>query len=405
MAGQMNFAQLFFMITSRPTKKKKNRSVFYRVSAWLHLWLGLVSGIIVVIVSITGAILTFEQELRVLLQPYQTVEDHGKPFLPPSVLKQKTIEGYKIPGISHVIYRGRNRSTIITWYGDRKNFLITWINPYTGKLLKQQPLEEDFYRIMLTGHYQLWLPRNIGQPLVAYATLIFVITLITGMVLWWPKKWTRSTRQQSFFIKTKASFKRLNYDLHNVLGFYSLLIALILALTGMVYGMKWFSNSVYWTASGGEKSKGRFERIKSDSTLTAVRNIPDEDFIYNKVLARKIDLSTVDVTIGFPYGKAGAWNLDLNPKPGTRYLETSESYEQHSVKLLKAGMPYGQGNGGDTIMKLNYDLHVGAIGGILTKIIAFLVCVISASLPITGFIIWLPKGNKKKNKKPKAALV
>ena len=392
------------MITSRPTKKKKDRSVFYRISAWLHLWLGLVSGIIVVVVSITGAILTFEDELRVLLQPYQTVADQGKPFLPPSVLREKTIKGYGIPNISHVIYRGRHRSTIITWYGDRKNFLITWINPYTGELLKQQPLEQDFYRIILTGHFQLWLPRNIGQPLVAYGTLIFVITLITGMVLWWPKKWTKSTRQQSFFIKTKASFKRLNYDLHNVLGFYSLLIALILGLTGMVYGMRWFSDALYWTASGGQKSHGRFERLKSDSTLTAVREIPDEDFLYNKILARKVDLSKTDVTIGFPSGKAGAWNVDINPKPGTRYLETSDSYEQHSGKLLKTGPAFGKGNGGDLVMKLNYDLHVGAIGGILTKIIAFLVCVISASLPITGFIIWLPKGNKKSKKSKQKAL-
>lgn len=48
-------------------------------------------------------------------------------------------------------------------------------------------------------------------------------------------------------------------------------------------------------------------------------------------------------------------------------------------------------------MQLNYDLHVGSIGGIWTKIIAFLVCIILASLPVTGFIIWW--GKKKKGKK------
>jgi len=58
----------------------------------------------------------------------------------------------------------------------------------------------------------------------------------------------------------------------------------------------------------------------------------------------------------------------------------------------------GKENGGDKMMRLNYDLHVGSIGGITTKIIALLVCIISASLPITGFIIWLGKKKKPKGK-------
>ena len=50
---------------------------------------------------------------------------------------------------------------------------------------------------------------------------------------------------------------------------------------------------------------------------------------------------------------------------------------------------------------MNYDLHVGQIGGLTTKIIAFLASLICASLPITGFIIWLGKRKKSKSKKVK----
>lgn len=380
--------------------KKKNRSLFYKVSAWLHLWLGLVTGIVVVIVSITGAVLTFEEELRLLFQPYQTVEDTGKPFLPPSALAAAAKQQYKIAGVSAVIYRGRTRSAVVPWYGDRKNFLVNYLDPYTGKPLYSQPLNSDFFRIMIEGHYQLWLPRNIGQPIVCYSTLIFVITLLTGLVLWWPKKWNPSTKRQSFYIKTKGTLKRLNYDLHNVLGFYALLIAMVLGLTGMVFGIQWFSKSVYWAASGGATKA--FERASSDTTLTAQSAIPDEDLLFERLQKNKVDMAHQTITFGYPFGKAGAWSVAINPSTnGLRYKEQRSSFEQHSVKLLKAEPTFAAANGGEKMSRLNYDLHVGSIGGITTKIIAFLVCVISASLPVTGFIVWLGKKRKQRVKREK----
>lgn len=325
----------------------------------------------------------------------------SKEFLPPSKLAEAVKKKYHIEGVSAVIYRGKDRSVVIPWYGDRKNMLVNYVNPYTGEALYSQRLDDDFYRIMIVGHYQLWMPRNIGKPIVAYSTLIFVITLLSGLVLWWPKRWTKSTRKQSFFVRTNASFKRLNYDLHNVVGFYALAIALILGLTGMVYGMQWFSDAVFWSASGGKKQE--FNRAVSDSTVVARYDLPDEDLIFNQIRQSKTDMYSQNITFGYPYGKAGAWSVAFNPKPNTRYQERSDYYEQHSLKLLKSDLSFAKLNGGEQMIKLNYDLHVGSIWGIGTKIIAFLACIISASLPITGFIIWLGKGKKKKKQRYSAS--
>ena len=376
--------------------KKKNRSLFYRISAWLHLWIGLATGIEIIIVSLTGAVLTFEEELRLLFQPYQKIQDQGKPFLPPSKLAASAKQEYKIAGVSAVIYRGRDRSAVVPWYGDPKNYLVNYLNPYTGKPLYSQPLNSDFYRIMIEGHYQLWLPRTIGQPVVAYSTLLFVITLISGLVLWWPKKWTGSAKKQGFFIKTKATLKRLNYDLHNVLGFYALLVAIVLGLTGMIFGMQWFSKTVYWTASGGVKQA--FERASWDTTLTAINTVPDEDLLFQRLQKANVNRTGQMITFGYPFGKSGVWNLAVNPVMGKRYQEQSSYFEQHTLKLLKADPSFSAANGGEKMMRLNYDLHVGSIGGITTKIIAFLACIISASLPVTGFIIWLGKKRKQSGK-------
>jgi len=366
-------------------KTKKNRSLFYRISAWLHLWLGLVTGIVVVIVSITGAALVFEQELRVLLDPYQTVEANNRNFLPPSVLKHAAMKKYNLPAVSAVVYQGKNRSAVVPYYGDRSKYQLIYIDPYSAEILHYQLLSKDFFRIMLEGHYNLWLPRKFGKPIVAYSTLIFVITLVTGIVLWWPKNLNKTNVQKSFKIKWTAKWKRINYDLHNVVGFYSLLFALILGLTGMVYGMKWFSDAMYWTASGGKSFA--YNKMASDTTLVRSGIMEDEDVLFKQLVNKKADLDNQFLTIGYPFGKAGVWNISLNPRADSRMRDSSESFEQVSLKKLEKPVE----NGGDLLLGLNYDLHVGSVGGFTTKIIAFLVCIICASLPVTGFIIWWPK--------------
>ena len=68
--------------------KKRGKSIFRTINDWLHLWLGLVSGLIVFIISITGCIWCFQKEISSLTQPYQFVKTEDKPYLSPSTLKK-----------------------------------------------------------------------------------------------------------------------------------------------------------------------------------------------------------------------------------------------------------------------------------------------------------------------------
>ena len=54
---------------------------------------------------------------------------------------------------------------------------------------------------------------------------------------------------------------------------------------------------------------------------------------------------------------------------------------------------------GEKVRDYNFDIHTGAVGGIVGKTIAFFVSLFSASLPVTGFLIWWGR-RRKKRKKP-----
>src|SRR5690606_12189087 len=73
------------------------------------------------------------------------------------------------------------------------------------------------------------------HPVVAYSTLIFIIVMISGLVLWWPKKWKGKRLRRSFWPKWSVKWKRLNYDLHNIIGFYSFLLGVAIGITGLFF--------------------------------------------------------------------------------------------------------------------------------------------------------------------------
>lgn len=113
-----------------------------------------------VIVSLTSAALVYEEDLRLALQPYQTIVPQKEQFLPPSQIAEKVITQYEIDGISSVIYRGANRTAIVPWYGDRDNMAVHLVNPYTGEGLKKQYLAKHFKQRMRI-EYSIWLKKII----------------------------------------------------------------------------------------------------------------------------------------------------------------------------------------------------------------------------------------------------
>ena len=397
---------------SSPKKKSKD-SLFTRINKWLHLWLGLASGVIVLIVCITGCIWVFNEEITGLLEPETNIAKQNLPVLTPSQLSSVAKKAFPDKTISYAQYlQGRTITVNLknpNEQGRRGGGVTLKLNPYTGEVIKKEVRkkgETDFFRVILNGHRFLWLPFAIGRPIVNYGTLVFVILLITGLIWWYPKKWNKSTVDKSFKIKWGASFKRVNLDIHNVLGFYSLILLLFIALTGMVYGISWYSEGLYWVTTGGKTLEGRGggRRLQSDS-LQAGKFSPEQamDLAWLKVISKHPksegfyyafpDTARAKATIG----------ITVYPTAGQFYNSLSYTFDQHTVKELKNddiyAVAYAESDFGGKLRKMNYDIHVGSILGLPGKVLAFLASLIGASLPITGFLIWYGRKFKKKNSK------
>jgi len=377
---------------------------FKKAIGWLHLWLGLISGSIMFIVCITGCIWVFQEEITDLTQPWNNIAIEAKPILLPSQINAAATKQF--PGKEiHGFYYQEGKSICVYISHEEEYDYYLYINPYTGKVLHiddHKANSFDFFRFILNGHRFLWLPWKIGRPIVNYATLTFVVLLITGIILWWPKNKSAAKQRFSFKWKDTTKWKRKNYDLHNILGFYAMIFLLLIALTGMQWGLKWFNQSLYWIGSGGESKNERTELFSDTlhipSNLSVTNNL---DKAWIKVLSDIPD--PFNVFMDYPHADEAGSTIGffVTPKKLGHFQYEQYNFDQYSLKEVSVSKSskYKNAKAVDIMERLYYVLHVGEILGFPGKCIAFLASLTGASLPVTGVYIWW--GRRKKEKKEK----
>jgi uncharacterized iron-regulated membrane protein len=82
----------------------------------------------------------------------------------------------------------QTNDTALTYFGAVNYFKSAFINPYDGSITGFRDYKYDLFTIVKYAHWSLLLNTKYGQPIVGWATLLFVILLLSGLVLWWPKK-------------------------------------------------------------------------------------------------------------------------------------------------------------------------------------------------------------------------
>lgn len=377
---------------------------------FIHRWLGLISGLVVLIVSLTGACLVFEEDFTLWGKNHAFIAPRQQAFQSPATLLQAAAA--EAPGgmSAASIWYGTAKRSAIVKFNDQENHshAEVYINPYNAEVIAideedQDEHEAGFFHFMEEGHIHLWLPEEIGRPIVGYSTLAFTIILLTGLIWWYPKKWNKGTARKSFLIKWGARFKRLTIDLHNVPGFYVLLIALTLAITGLYFSFGWVGKLTYWFASGGKPPIA----VQFPMSDTSSNNQKTKDELLNNIWQRYAgdqEREWQQLIINIPSVPTATWLVAENTYKTSSHAVNLHFYDQYSgEELFKRNADTGDIIATDIAyrsMLYHYNLHLGRIGGATTQWIAFLACLVCASLPLTGFLIWYNRnwGKKKKTR-------
>lgn len=371
------------------------KKTFRQIASQLHLWLGVSSGLVVFIVALTGSILVFEEELEPVLYPgFHIVEaPNNQSPLPLDNLRAAVVSRYPEQRIAHIAIEPHAERTVI--FGlvkgkKEKDVLSVAVNPYTAEITDTRRENEAFFHVVQQLHRYLCLEET-GKAITGVATITFIVIMITGLVLWWPKR--KQTRQR-LTIKWNAKFRRLNWDLHAVFGFYVLPFTFIIALTGLVWSYKWVNNMIYLTFDGRPQQKreapANIGIINGASTGTLAKITAETNRLLNHPGRIQFTLPESD-SLSITVSKA---NDDASIANVVDFLY----FDQTDGKLISKRL-YDDETKGMKVRRLVFPIHTGSIWGWPTKILAFIVALIAASLPVTGVIIWVGRKFKKKEKK------
>ncbi|AZA52615.1 PepSY-associated TM helix domain-containing protein [Chryseobacterium sp. G0201] len=393
---------------------KKKVSSTKKWSAKLHLWFGLSIGIIVFIVSLTGTMYIFKDEIqnqlrkRVIFVKAETITQRP---LSIEILREKVAlelnEKYPISSVE--IPLDKNKSYEFLYYEkDKKawNYFdevkinkLIYVNQYTGQILGIYNEKYDLFPILKAIHWSLLLNSDWGKYVIGIPIVLFIIMLITGIILWWPKNKKMRNGRFYFDWKNVKTWKRKNYDLHNILGFYASFIALIVSISGIYFAYPWVKNTFNFALSGYIELPKEKE-IKSPDSLLAKSKA-----VFDLTAEETRKLYSTSSSFRIPLNGKNKKGKELKNIPISVYGEDGKFairnqvvFDKYSGKLL-ANKPHQNLNNAEKYANANYDIHTGSYFGLFGKIIWFITGLICTSLPVTGFLVWLGKQKKKGIKK------
>lgn len=377
--------------------------VFFRN---IHLYLGLTVGLVVVITCFTGAVLVFEEELQHAFHQTRYYVQPGREKLPLQqlvhALRQRS-PGAEITSVK--IYHLNNRSVEINFNfpvtktahikakpagpvpgrGQDNNRRTAYLHPYSGEVIEIYNYRDTFFYTMFDLHRWL-LSGAVGKLIVGVCTLIFLFILVTGIILWWPKN--KAILKQRLKIKWNAGWKRINHDFHIVLGFYSAIVLFVFAFTGLAWSFEWFNAGIYKITNSPQQAPMPPKSIMVPGTKPISL---DEAFKFAGSNQQNIVFSNVNV----PKDSTGAFSISTLSLDALHQSATNVVYlDQYNGQRL-GQLSYNQRSLGARVRSTFKPVHTGAIFGLPSKIIAFIACLLGATFPITGTILWINRLRKK----------
>lgn len=362
----------------------------------IHLWLSVPFGLIITLVCFSGAMLVFEKEVTQLFNGgLYTVEKAGGRPLPVGVLADKVAqtlpEGVRVTGVTVSSDPEKAYSVSIS----KPHRAAVIVNQYTGEVKGRQE-RNAFFAAMFSLHR--WLMDNgrpegrpaYGKIIVGISTIMFVIALVSGIIIWWPK--TRRALRNSLKLTLRKGRFRLWHSLHVAGGMYAVLLLLVMSLTGLTWSFSWYRTAFYAAfgvevsakgATHGSKAAGndrKAGRNGDDGKRTATMNTAVWQQVYDRLHAGNPDAHSITISDGTATVSSAAFG---NTRAADRYTFDVSTGRITSVTKYADAARQGKLRG------WIYSVHVGSFGGLLTRLMWFAAALFGATLPLTGYYLWL----------------
>ncbi|MCM1176301.1 MAG: PepSY domain-containing protein [Bacteroides sp.] len=388
----------------------------------IHLWLSVPFGVCITLICFSGAMMVFEKEITELCRHdlYFVKEVNSAPLPLDSIMKTVSAalpDSVSVTGVT--ISPDPERAWQVSLSKPRRASM--YVDQYTGEI-KGRYERLPFYNTMF--HLHRWMmgdSKGAGKMVVGISTLVLVFILLTGLLMWLTNR--KKPLKKSLAISFTKGWPRFWHDLHVAGGIYVTIFLLALALTGLTWSFSWYRNGLYKVfgvetsapvavQKGGESQAGRSHGEGKPERTPGVEEAKPEmankgegvarhdrgqqhghggaskspyahwQDVYDHLVQSCPDYRQITISNGsasiVPKGRTSM-------RAGDRYDFNPRNGEITSLK------PYKEQDRAAKVRSALYTVHVGSWGGLVTRILTFLAALIGATLPLTGYYLWIKR--------------
>lgn len=352
----------------------------------LHLILSIIFAIPLLVVGVTGGILSYQHELEELINlNVVKVEKMGKMLSVEKILQNFSEQaGVKQPAR---LVLPKNENEAIKIYASNSDAYL--VDPYTAQIIGKD-YGVTFVRVAMSLHRNLGLALagnktagEVGKQIVGASTVAMIVLVISGVWLHFP----RLKRKFAEAIKPNFKLKKyaLFHNLHTSLGVLSAVIYLVVCLTGLMWSYRWYNGAVM-ELFVSEQNLPK-ETAQKDGAPAKVESKKNSEYKFSDVQrAYEIFRSS-----GIEY-KEFSLMLAAGDKINVRYYEpdapNTARPKMTSVNVKEGKMAEQKQTEGITVgmvKSTNYQLHTGYFFGLAGKILWSVVSLLMALFIFSGF--------------------
>ncbi|HKW33464.1 MAG TPA: PepSY-associated TM helix domain-containing protein [Candidatus Acidoferrum sp.] len=357
--------------------------MFRRTVLFLHLWAALLASVFLLLLGATGSFIVYERQIDgVLNRALVAVRPAARPLTLEELFAplEEAHPGYKVTEIAFSSQPDRAYEVYLDPRNGAAGIVMT-VDQYSGRELGDARTASTFVNSVHQFHTHLLMDkhRDAAKLILGLASIFLLFLSCSGIVLWWQRK--------LFRINWRGNGKRINFDLHNVLGVASSLFLFCFALTGVA--LTWegpVSNLVNRLTHAGpvpgrppmaSPAKGAIA-LGPDAIVAAARAaLPGAEIA---------DLAMepgrpVDARMKFPEDRTpiGRSRVFLDPYTGQALSVLSTRTAPLGFKITRMWIR---------------EIHTGDLFGWPTQLLACVASLVLPLLTITGTLIWWNRNRK-----------
>ncbi|PCI78627.1 MAG: hypothetical protein COB20_06385 [SAR86 cluster bacterium] len=374
--------------------------MFRKTIFWLHLTAGVCAGLVVLMMSVTGVVLTYERQIQVWEdRSYYAEPDAGQQMMTADQLirASRNLEGFEPtslmlssdPSAPALLRQGRSQAQ--------------YLNPYNGQAYNPHSDSMSAFFSTVRGWHR-WFnmtddSRSSARVITGAANLMFLFLVLSGIYLWLPKIYAWATiRARIWFNASNSNTNARDFNWHHVFGFWAAIPLIVIISTATVFNYSWANNLVYRLA--GEEPPVRGAPASVETPVPApLSRLPYADLVDT---AKTYSADWRTITLAIPAADANSVNLTLDEgdggQPQKRHVLTLNLSDGEVIRWA----PFTSQTAGAQARRWVRFLHTGEALGLTGQTIAGLASFAAIFMVWTGlalalrrFLRWLAKQKRR----------